>query len=89
MRKEIQDSTVRLTLNLPRIVLKGKTKAHVLISGENIGQWHRGEAYLVDLTACHAGDIQSPGEAIRWATPEDETCRTCLKYLRFLNVEVT
>jgi len=89
LNKQMRESAVELTLNLPRVVVNGKKVAHILINGVNIyelgNKWHR----EVKDTACHNADDKYIGDedywAVRWATPDDPTCKNCLTQLRGLS----
>jgi hypothetical protein len=86
-KTEFNGSAVTLTLNLPRVVkIPGGSVGHVLIDATNIYTMRQsGMVTRVHSVACHYVDGRHviPGD-LRWATPDDPTCRHCLASLRFL-----
>ena len=91
MPKAMRNSTIEVTTNLPRVVLpKGKV-AHILSSGSNIYTLSLNRWEIVDETVCHRADGYSlimredwPVESARWATPDDPTCKDCLRVVKNL-----
>ncbi len=95
MTPGLQESTVTLTIDLPRVMRRKGSVAHVLINGERIAFLHTsrgddGRLFLHGATACHRLDQPMSVPYWRWqqsfrmAPPDVPTCKRCMLALEKL-----
>lgn len=85
---DYKESTVTLALDLPRVVsTDGGRVGHVLIHPSDISNLRFDTWDEINEVACHTQDGTYIGRTraqVRWATPDDPTCKKCLRALKFV-----
>lgn len=85
MPKDMANSKATFTVSLPRVVIRRGGKAHVLSVGSNIYNLATRGTESIEETVCHSGDEALMWTSkVRWATPDDPTCKLCLRTLENL-----